>query len=54
MSDLTGKIAVVLGASAEGGTGWAIAEAFTKAGAIVVVGDADRLRAASGAGAARV
>jgi NAD(P)-dependent dehydrogenase (short-subunit alcohol dehydrogenase family) len=38
MSELTGKVAVVLGASAEGGTGWAIAEAFARAGAKVVVG----------------
>jgi NAD(P)-dependent dehydrogenase (short-subunit alcohol dehydrogenase family) len=38
MTDLTGKTAVVLGASAEGGTGWAVAEAFAAAGARVVVG----------------
>jgi 3-oxoacyl-[acyl-carrier protein] reductase len=38
MTDLTGKVAVVLGASASGGTGWAVAEAFAKAGAKVVVG----------------
>ncbi|MET0544744.1 MAG: SDR family oxidoreductase [Caulobacterales bacterium] len=35
--DLKGKVAVVLGASAEGGTGWAIAEALAKNGAKVVV-----------------
>jgi len=34
---LDGKVAVVLGASAEGGTGWAIAEALAAAGARVVV-----------------
>lgn len=34
---LTDKIAVVLGASAEGGTGWAIAEALAAEGAKVVV-----------------
>jgi NAD(P)-dependent dehydrogenase (short-subunit alcohol dehydrogenase family) len=38
MTDLTGKTAVVLGASAAGGTGWAVAEAFAAAGARVVVG----------------
>lgn len=38
MTDLTGKVAVVLGASAEGGTGWAVAETLAKAGAKVVVG----------------
>jgi NAD(P)-dependent dehydrogenase (short-subunit alcohol dehydrogenase family) len=36
--DLKGKVAVVLGASAEGGTGWAIAEALAANGAKVVVG----------------
>jgi NAD(P)-dependent dehydrogenase (short-subunit alcohol dehydrogenase family) len=36
--DLVGKVAVVLGASAEGGTGWAIAEALAAQGAKVVVG----------------
>jgi NAD(P)-dependent dehydrogenase (short-subunit alcohol dehydrogenase family) len=36
--NLAGKVAVVLGASAEGGTGWAIAEALAKQGATVVVG----------------
>lgn len=36
--DLRGKVAVVLGASAEGGTGWAIAEALAAQGAQVVVG----------------
>ena len=35
---LQGKVAVVLGASAEGGTGWAIAEALARSGAKVVVG----------------
>lgn len=35
--DLTGKVAVVLGASAEGGTGWAIAEGLAERGAKVVV-----------------
>lgn len=38
MSDLKGKVAVVLGASAEGGTGWGIAEGLASAGARVVVG----------------
>jgi NAD(P)-dependent dehydrogenase (short-subunit alcohol dehydrogenase family) len=38
MTKLAGKIAVVLGASAESGTGWAVAEAFAAAGAKVVVG----------------
>jgi NAD(P)-dependent dehydrogenase (short-subunit alcohol dehydrogenase family) len=38
MSHFTGKTVVVLGASAEGGTGWAIAEAFAQEGANVVVG----------------
>jgi NAD(P)-dependent dehydrogenase (short-subunit alcohol dehydrogenase family) len=38
MTDLKGKVAVVLGASAEGGTGWAVAETLAKAGANVVVG----------------
>ena len=37
MRDLSGKVAVVLGASAEGGTGWGIAEAFATQGAKVVV-----------------
>lgn len=38
MSDrLKGKVAVVLGASAEAGTGWAIAEQFASEGAKVVV-----------------
>jgi NAD(P)-dependent dehydrogenase (short-subunit alcohol dehydrogenase family) len=36
--NLSGKVAVVLGASAEGGTGWAIAEALAAQGAKVVVG----------------
>jgi len=36
--DLADKVAVVLGASAEGGTGWAIAEALAAQGAKVVVG----------------
>lgn len=36
--DLKGKVAVVLGCSAEGGTGWAIAEALARNGAKVVVG----------------
>jgi NAD(P)-dependent dehydrogenase (short-subunit alcohol dehydrogenase family) len=36
--DLKDKVAVVLGASAEGGTGWAIAEALAAQGAKVVVG----------------
>ena len=35
--DLTGQVAVVLGASAEGGTGWAIAQALAQQGAKVVV-----------------
>jgi NAD(P)-dependent dehydrogenase (short-subunit alcohol dehydrogenase family) len=38
MADLAGKVAVVLGASASKGTGWAIAEALAEAGAKVVVG----------------
>lgn len=38
MADFDGKVAVVLGASAEGGTGWAIAEALAAHGAKVVVG----------------
>lgn len=37
MTDLTGKAAVVLGCSASGGTGWAIAEALAAAGARVIV-----------------
>ncbi|MDT4832066.1 Glucose 1-dehydrogenase B [compost metagenome] len=37
MKPLQDKIAVVLGASAEGGTGWAIAEALAAAGARVLV-----------------
>ena len=37
MADLTGKVAVVLGASAEGGTGWGVAEGLAAAGAKVVV-----------------
>ncbi|HKY80719.1 MAG TPA: SDR family oxidoreductase [Sphingobium sp.] len=36
--DLTGKVAVVLGASAELGTGWAVAERLAENGAKVVVG----------------
>lgn len=38
MADLTGKVAVVLGASAEGGTGWGIAEGLAAQGVRVVVG----------------
>lgn len=38
MADLEGKVAVVLGASASKGTGWAVAEALAAAGARVVVG----------------
>lgn len=38
MNYFEGKVAVVLGASAEAGTGWAIAEALAAAGAKVVVG----------------
>jgi 3-oxoacyl-[acyl-carrier protein] reductase len=37
MADLKGKVAVVLGASAEGGTGWGIAEGLAASGAQVVV-----------------
>ncbi len=37
MTDLSGKVAIVLGASAEGGTGWGIAEGLAAAGAKVVV-----------------
>ncbi|WP_084355825.1 SDR family NAD(P)-dependent oxidoreductase [Novosphingobium lentum] len=36
--NLAGKVAVVLGCSAEGGTGWAIAESLARNGAKVVVG----------------
>lgn len=36
--NLNDKVTVVLGASAEGGTGWAIAEALARNGAKVVVG----------------
>ena len=32
MAELDGKVAVVVGASAEGGTGWAIAERLAAAG----------------------
>jgi NAD(P)-dependent dehydrogenase (short-subunit alcohol dehydrogenase family) len=58
MTDLTGKVAVVLGASASGGTGWAIAEGLAAAGAKVVVaarsqGPLDELAAKIG-GTARV
>jgi NAD(P)-dependent dehydrogenase (short-subunit alcohol dehydrogenase family) len=35
---MQGKVAIVLGASAEGGTGWVIAETLARAGAKVVVG----------------
>jgi NAD(P)-dependent dehydrogenase (short-subunit alcohol dehydrogenase family) len=38
MKGLNGKVAVVLGASAEGGTGWAIAQALAEHGAKVVMG----------------
>jgi NAD(P)-dependent dehydrogenase (short-subunit alcohol dehydrogenase family) len=38
MTDLSGKVAIVLGASAKGGTGWAVAERYAAAGARVVVG----------------
>ncbi|MCY4425964.1 MAG: SDR family oxidoreductase [Halieaceae bacterium] len=38
MSELEGKVAVVLGASAEAGSGWGIAEALAAAGCKVVVG----------------
>jgi NAD(P)-dependent dehydrogenase (short-subunit alcohol dehydrogenase family) len=38
VANLQGKVAVVLGASASKGTGWAIAEALAGAGAKVVVG----------------
>jgi NAD(P)-dependent dehydrogenase (short-subunit alcohol dehydrogenase family) len=37
MTDLRGKVAVVLGASAEGGTGWGVAEELAAQGAKVVV-----------------
>jgi NAD(P)-dependent dehydrogenase (short-subunit alcohol dehydrogenase family) len=37
MNDLSGKVAVVLGASAEGGTGWGVAEGLAAKGAKVVV-----------------
>jgi NAD(P)-dependent dehydrogenase (short-subunit alcohol dehydrogenase family) len=37
MTDLIGKVAVVLGASAEGGTGWGVAEGLAAKGAKVVV-----------------
>ncbi|MCB5944260.1 SDR family NAD(P)-dependent oxidoreductase [Acidocella sp. KAb 2-4] len=36
--DLNDRVAVVLGASAEGGTGWAVAEALARNGAKVIVG----------------
>lgn len=36
--NLHGKVATVLGASAQGGTGWAVAEALARNGAKVVVG----------------
>ena len=39
---LQGKVAIVLGASAEGGTGWAIAEGLAAEGAKVVVGARSR------------
>ncbi|HKQ84070.1 MAG TPA: SDR family oxidoreductase [Steroidobacteraceae bacterium] len=47
MNDLKNKVAVVLGASAENGTGWAIARALAQAGAKVVVAarSFDRLQA---------
>lgn len=35
--ELKGKVAIVLGASAEGGTGWTVAEALARNGAKVVV-----------------
>jgi NAD(P)-dependent dehydrogenase (short-subunit alcohol dehydrogenase family) len=38
MTDFSGKVAVVLGASASAGCGWAIAEALAAKGAKVVVG----------------
>lgn len=38
MGRLSGQVAVVLGASAKGGTGWAVAERFAAEGAKVVVG----------------
>lgn len=46
MTDLTGKVAVVAGCSAPGGTGWAIAEGLAKAGAKLVVASRtiDRVR----------
>jgi len=55
---LAGKVAVVLGASAEGGTGWAIAEALAAEGAKVVVAarnkaELDRLAARIGGLAVR-
>ncbi len=37
VAELEGKVAIVLGASAEGGTGWAIAEHLSAAGAKVIV-----------------
>jgi len=37
VNDLEGKVAIVLGASAEGGTGWAVAEHLSAAGAMVMV-----------------
>jgi NAD(P)-dependent dehydrogenase (short-subunit alcohol dehydrogenase family) len=40
--NLEGKVATVLGASAEGGTGWAVAEALARNGAKVVVGARSR------------
>lgn len=37
MTGLKGKVAVVLGASAEGGTGWAVAKRFAEQGARVII-----------------
>ena len=42
MASLEGKVAVVLGASAAGGTGWAVAEHLAAEGAKVVVADRRR------------
>jgi len=56
--DGAGKVAVVLGASAEAGTGWAVAEALAASGARVMVaartlGPLQRLAAKIGGGACR-
>jgi NAD(P)-dependent dehydrogenase (short-subunit alcohol dehydrogenase family) len=44
MGELEGKVAIVLGASAEGGTGWAVAEELARRGAKVAVAARNRDR----------